>query len=34
MLEWKSLDHAREIGRQADLDALEAAQDEVATWSS
>jgi predicted acylesterase/phospholipase RssA len=34
MLEWKSLDPAREIGRQAALEALDAAQDEVATWSS
>jgi hypothetical protein len=34
MLEWKSLDRAREIGRQAALEALDAAQDEVATWSS
>ena len=34
MLEWKRLDHAREIGRQSALEALEAAADEVATWTS
>jgi predicted acylesterase/phospholipase RssA len=33
MLEWKGLDRARECGRLAAREALEAAQDQVAAWT-